>query len=387
MKILLVTPWIFPCAGGINSYIESVLSVMKSRGHLVDIVSASLVNSLPYEDLVKIRMFKEKLYTKMKKQLSSIELEYYINQYIIEKIVGLIDVQAYDVVHSQAGNASWIIKRLFPNVPLVGTIHGCFVTEYMCNSKEKDSRVINLYRTFDKYAVECPDTVITISSCVDESIPEIPNNKRYVINNCVDTDLFMPREHNNSVLKIATSGLLTPYKGYDILMKALLYLKEANIDYKVTMFGDGAERDNLSRLVTDNGLNVTFRGYVDKMTLAQELPEFDLFVQPSRVESFGISVTEAMACGCVPICSKVGGMLEQVEHMKNGILFETENAHELFLAIKKLADNPELTKKLGREARRVAVDKFSLNSFGDKMEDVYRKTILIKTYANYFQPM
>jgi glycosyltransferase involved in cell wall biosynthesis len=96
-----------------------------------------------------------------------------------------------------------------------------------------------------------------------------------------------------------------------------------------------------------------------------------VLVLPSRSEARSNSLMEAMACGCCPVASRVGGNPELVTHGETGLLFasgdEADLARQLELAI---ADHA-LRERLGAAAARKIVTGFSLEMAGLAMEEVY----------------
>ncbi|MCG3057160.1 hypothetical protein KZ287_33875, partial [Escherichia coli] len=73
---------------------------------------------------------------------------------------------------------------------------------------------------------------------IDPSIPKIPNGKRKIISHGVDVNVCSPREKTNStMLKIVTASSLFYYKGLDILMEALLKLKNDKVNFTVEIYG------------------------------------------------------------------------------------------------------------------------------------------------------
>jgi len=93
-----------------------------------------------------------------------------------------------------------------------------------------------------------------------------------------------------------------------------------------TLVGDGPERRALEEQA--RGLDVAFVGVKRGRDLAEILNAHRVLVVPSRWEEpFGVVALEAMACGCVPIVVKAGGLPEAVGEV--GAVFEKEDAHAL----------------------------------------------------------
>ena len=116
-------------------------------------------------------------------------------------------------------------------------------------------------------------------------------------------------------------GRLVSDKGVDILLEALEMLK----DVPATIVGDGPERAALEAAAPSN---VRFAGVVRDAKLAELLNQHRLLVVPSRWEEpFGIVALEGMACGCVPVVARSGGLPEAVGDA--GVIFEKGDARGL----------------------------------------------------------
>ena len=178
------------------------------------------------------------------------------------------------------------------------------------------------------------------------------------------------------MVRLVTSGGFTTVKGYDILLAALISLKGEGLRYELTMFGDGRELPGLRELAAAHALPVVFRGRVAREELVRELPGFDVLIQPSRQENFPFAVIEAMAAGCAVVCSRVGGMQEQVRHGETGLLFASGDAAELAACLRRVITRREETAGMGKQARLAVEREFSAEAMVEKYEELYRRLIL-----------
>jgi L-malate glycosyltransferase len=100
----------------------------------------------------------------------------------------------------------------------------------------------------------------------------------------------------------------------------------------------------------------------------------DIFVLPSRSEALSNSLLEAMACGCCPVASRVGGNVELIHHGQNGMLFEAGNVDQLCHALEPLVEHRVLRLQLAEKARGVA-ERFSIGVSARRMEAIYAELI------------
>ena len=97
---------------------------------------------------------------------------------------------------------------------------------------------------------------------------------------------------------------------------------------------------------------VEFLGGVTDEVLASEYRHCDIFVAPSRFESFGLIFVEAMMFSKPVIGTAVGGIVEIVEHGRTGLLVPPDDPHALAAAIETLMNDPALRVEMGRAGRR-----------------------------------
>src|SRR5690606_10653103 len=87
---------------------------------------------------------------------------------------------------------------------------------------------------------------------------------------------------------------------------------------------------------------IRLHGYVSDEELAQLYEECDIFVAPSRYESFGLIFIEAMAHAKPVVGTNVGGIPEIIRNGENGFLFKNEDVKDLTEKIQRLVSDPDL---------------------------------------------
>jgi glycosyltransferase involved in cell wall biosynthesis len=107
---------------------------------------------------------------------------------------------------------------------------------------------------------------------------------------------------------------------------------------------------------------------------AASMRAIDIFVLPSRSEALSNSLLEAMASGCCPVASRVGGNIELIRHGENGMLFEAGDVHQLSGALETLLEHPMLRRRLAGMARLTA-EGFSIQASAERMGEIYSALI------------
>jgi len=156
------------------------------------------------------------------------------------------------------------------------------------------------------------------------------------------------------------AGTITPRKGVWYLIKAAEILKEEEVFFlivgKTNLDKKYAER--VMDYAKKKNINAKFTGLVPYGDLKALYSACDIFVLPSFEEGFGIVMTEAMASGKPLIGSNVGGIPMQVIEGWNGFLIEPGNERQLAEKIEYLVDHPVERKRMGRNSRILAEEKF-----------------------------
>ncbi|URI10247.1 TIGR03088 family PEP-CTERM/XrtA system glycosyltransferase [Aquincola tertiaricarbonis] len=98
----------------------------------------------------------------------------------------------------------------------------------------------------------------------------------------------------------------------------------------------------------------------DRGDVATLLPQFDLFALPSRAEGISNTLLEAMACGCAPVATEVGGNPELVQDGANGLLVPPSDSQALAQALARLVRDPALRQRLAQASLARANAEFSL---------------------------
>jgi len=162
-------------------------------------------------------------------------------------------------------------------------------------------------------------------------------------------------------------------KGCDVSVEAFAGVAHRYGNVRLDIFGEGEERANLEAMVDHLGLRdkVHFRGHLVESALARELPDFDVFIQHSRVrEGSPVSLVEAMACGLAVVATPVGGIPDQVVPGETGYLVPEEDCAAMAGAMERLARDPALRRRFGMAARAYCLSRHDAAEQTRKLETV-----------------
>jgi glycosyltransferase involved in cell wall biosynthesis len=170
-------------------------------------------------------------------------------------------------------------------------------------------------------------------------------------------------------IEVLFVGRLEHRKGIDVFLKAVPLVLEEEPDVHFRVVGDDtipspvglsyktvfSESDDGVR----HGSSVRFEGKVDGLTLAKAYASCNIFVGPSRYESFGLVFLEAFREEKPVIGCKAGGMPEIIEHGVNGLLVEPGDERALARAILCLVRSPERRRTMGENGRKTFYKRFT----------------------------
>lgn len=178
---------------------------------------------------------------------------------------------------------------------------------------------------------------IAVSRAVAESLP-VPST---VVPNPYADDLFAPLAGVPRRSELVFVGRLVSDKGVDILLDALALLAQRGRRVGLTVIGDGPEAPALRRQADALGVagQVDFAGRRVGPELVAALSAHQVLVVPSVWEEpFGVVALEAMACGCVPLVARSGGLPDAVGAC--GVVVPRCDREALARAIARLIGNP-----------------------------------------------
>jgi colanic acid/amylovoran biosynthesis glycosyltransferase len=177
----------------------------------------------------------------------------------------------------------------------------------------------------------------------------------------VDTRAWVSGEPETAAhFHLVTVARLNRAKGHDVTMRALARLRRSGRDVRLSIVGDGPDRAALQELGERLGLEgvVHFVGSQSEEDVIRQLRSADAFVLASRSEPLGVAYMEAMALGLPTIGTSAGGVGEIITPERDGLLVPPEDDERLAAAVARLMDDPELRRRLARNARQTIVERF-----------------------------
>lgn len=171
-------------------------------------------------------------------------------------------------------------------------------------------------------------------------------------------------------------GRVAPEKGHHIAVQALSKVLPEAPDAHLLFVGrtDGDFPQQLMQEVRELGVeeHVTFTGNREDVPRLLDAMAFSIL--PSVMESFGLAVIECMARGRPVVASNVGALTELVHHEETGLLVD-QTPEAFARAMQFLLAHPDQCQSMGRKARMVIQEKFTVAQMVERLESVYAKAV------------
>ena len=216
-------------------------------------------------------------------------------------------------------------------------------------------------------------------------------NKTTLIYNGVEIDRFhpppgpsrdrsvLPENIQGAPLVIGTVCALRPEKRLDTLIEAFARLNPSGSGARLVIVGSGPMAQPW--LAVAESLGVAEYTHFEPSTPNVErwMRAIDVFVLASELESFPNGLLEGMACGCVAVGSRVGGVPEMLGDA--GLMFPAGDSAALATLLERLLHNPELRAALSTAGARLAAERFPLEENLRRTAEVYTETLAEKGIA------
>jgi len=224
------------------------------------------------------------------------------------------------------------------------------------------------------------DTIVVNCQAIRRHLIEdvhVPAERIEVCYNGIDTSQFHPA-HTERVPELRESSLtigivcaLRPEKGLFTLLDAFARVRNEQPGLKLALIGGGPLRAALEVRSTELGIREMCVFQNATRDVPDWLRSLDIFVLPSFSEALSNALMEAMACGCAPVGSRVGGNMELIDEGRTGLSFDAGNPEQLARCLRLLISNSELRRGMGSAAARSIRQNFSLSVAATRMAEIY----------------
>ena len=281
----------------------------------------------------------------------------------------------YAIPHSIAAMLAQQMLAPRRRIPIMTTLHGTDITLVGVDPS---------YFPITKFGIEQSNGVTSISDYLRVQTVNVfgVQNEIRVIHNFVNCDLYHPDNEKKGAAAYAPAGEkllihLSNFRPVKRVVDCIKILAEVRktVPAHLLMVGDGPDRgaaEHLARTlkVADHVSFLGKQNHVERL-----IPLAHVLLMPSELESFGLVALEAMACGVVPVATRVGGVPELIDHGVYGFLEEVGDIEVQAARVAALLADDDLHYRMAKAGRWNAGERFCTDHIIPQYERYYKDVI------------
>lgn len=275
----------------------------------------------------------------------------------------------YAIPHSISAMLAQQMLAPKRRLPFITTLHGTDITLVGTDRS---------YFPITKFSIEQSNGITSISEYLRQQTVKVfdVSNEIRVIKNFVNCEMYHPDNEKKGASLYAPDGEkllihLSNFRPVKRVFDCIRILAEVRkeVPAHLLMVGDGPDRGPAEHLARELGLerHVSFLGkqsHVERL-----LPLAHVLLMPSELESFGLVSLEAMACGVVPVATRVGGVPELITDGEDGFLEPVGDIVAHARRVITLLQNDDLHYRMAKTGRWNAAERYC----PDKIIPLYEK--------------
>ncbi len=366
MKILFWADGFWPRLGGIETQGVEFIYAMQERGHECRVMAQKDHPDWKDEETyrgIPVRRFDFNAVIGKR----DLKLIHSIQNYL----ESILQEFRPDIIHLNGGIGGsafvfLLLMKLF-QVPLVFTAHA----PYLCEGKFPP--------LIEKIAASMGQIGCVSDWVLEEMKKHLPlqAHKLKRIYNGLPQPQSLPTALSFSPPILLAFGRLSKEKGFDTAIRAFSLLKQSGSNGQLVIAGGGPERLRLEQLVQELSLtdSVHFTGVLSEEEVERRFNQATLVIVPSRSESFGLVILEAMQRGRPVIASRIEGVPEVISDGESGLLVPMDDPAAFCRAIQILLNDPQRAIQMGNQGRKRA-EQFTIHQNAVHYEQLYENLIL-----------
>lgn len=385
--------------GGIGTYVGQAAKTLTARGHEVEVFTASPKTS---------GQINNGYVTHLSKSSLAFEDRLKFSKQIGETFASRHAEKPFDVLEGPEFLAeAAVAKRLVPEIPLVVKLHMSMTLIHRLNSplssswqklkNQIKSRLqpalkLKRWKEFDYPRIELPHLLeADVISAPCRGIGDI-TAQMWNLDRAKMIEVPYPFTPSPKLLEIPVEtetntvgfvGRLEQRKGVIDLAQAIPLILKRFPKTKFIFAGaslaspvSGIEmRDYLEQMLAPFKNQINFAGKIEAGRIAEIFRQMDIAILPSYWENFPNACLEAMAAGRGVVGSSAGGMEQQLDEGRAGLLIPPKNPEAIAEAACRFLESPKLRQEFGRKARARILSEYNSDRIGQLMENSYELAI------------
>ena len=289
--------------------------------------------------------------------VAEVEVPFYAGMTIgvpsVPELVETLTEGRYDLIHlvapGPAGIGAALVARV-AGIPLIGSYHTELAAYAALRSGDR-ALEIGTRAAMSLFYRQC-EVVLSPSPASDESLLELGVERERLgrWGRGVDLELYDPAKRRPDAypgeLKVLYAGRLSKEKGAELLAESFVEARQRDPRLHLLLAGGGPEEEMLRERL---GVHATFLGWLGREDLARVYASADVFLFPSRTDTYGQVVVEAQASGLPVVAVAQGGPLSLIRDRHTGWLVEADPT-AVAAAVAQLAGSSFLRERISRAA-------------------------------------
>jgi PEP-CTERM/exosortase A-associated glycosyltransferase len=316
------------------------------------------------------------------------------------RIEEVVEKERPDIIHAHSPSLNGIpsvkVARKY-DIPIVYEVRAFWEDAAVDHGSFKDGSLKYwLSKTIETALLNRVDAIFTICDGLRKEMIArgIINENITVIPNCVDPEIFAPREYDQELadkyglkekLVLGFIGSFYHYEGLDILIDSFSRVSQSNNNIQLILVGDGPEKEQLYKKVERHGLldDVIFTGKIPHEQITRYYSLMDILIYPRKKMRLTEFVTplkplEAMAMEKVVVGSDVGGMKELISHNENGFLFKAGDIQSLQNLLSEIMRDTKHFIDISKAGKETILNKHLWGAAVEKYLTTYEKLLVMK---------
>lgn len=364
-----------PICGGTGIFYKNIADNLVKKGFKVIIftinnkafdITENGVRIIAINNHFKLNFFqklKRSIYKRLNK-LKDIEQEIHEKEfiYITKQIKKFITNNQLDIdiieTHDWEGVSLFFSKL---NIPYIIRCHGCWtILEKYFNYKTEQKIKITEAKAFTK-----AKNIIFVSNYNQKIYSETFGISGKIINNGIDTQKFTPSNEPSIEQSIFYFGNANSEKGFDVCLNTFYSILQKYPNATLHIIGRYNKKIKHP--------NIFYYGFLTDENLINTLNKGKIFIFPSKGETFGLSICEAMAMEKVVIASNIPTFNEFITSGENGFIAKTNDDYIHYIDM--LFNNQNLQTKIGINARKSIIQNYNIENTINETLAFYQKII------------
>lgn len=211
-------------------------------------------------------------------------------------------------------------------------------------------------------------------------VPDRPVREiRYGVDLPTESEMAARRGAPDGTLEVVYSGRLDDRQKRVLMLPDIVArARDLGLSLKLTVVGDGPDRDALQRAIGERGLAevIALVGARDPDEVYKHYRDAHVLLLPSRFEGFPTAPLEAQSCGCVPILSLLPGITDaMVGEGASGILVDPGDTDGFAHALRRMADDPSAWRRMSEAGQRLIRERYSVPAMGRAYLELFEEAM------------